>query len=66
MPPRRVNPDNLINAREVARILGLSRATAVAVYRRRYDDFPEPVVRKGQCTLWVRADIIAWYRSRRD
>ena len=56
----RVDPDDLINAREVAALLGLAHREAIATYRRRYDDFPTPVVSKGTCVLWTRAQISAW------
>ncbi len=62
----KIDPDNLLDASEVAVILGLSSARAVAVYRARYDSFPVPAVRKasGKCVLWARADIEAWAKSR--
>lgn len=45
--------DDLVDATEVATILGLINNRAVAVYRTRYDGFPEPVLRKGagRCLL---------------
>lgn len=62
----KIDPDDLLDAGEVAELLGLSMRQAVSTYRRRYTDFPEPVVAKnnGQCTLWLRTDIEAW-RDRR-
>ena len=58
--------ETLLDSSEVALLLGLSRPSAVAVYRARYDDFPAPVVTKasGKCVLWLRADIERW-RDRR-
>jgi predicted DNA-binding transcriptional regulator AlpA len=63
---RRVDLDDLLDAVDVAELLGLSSATAVATYRRRYDDFPEPAwaSRGGRCQLWLRGDIARWDRSR--
>jgi predicted DNA-binding transcriptional regulator AlpA len=55
-----VEPEDLIDATEVAALLGLSHRNSVSVYRGRYDDFPEPVVVKSRCLLWLRADIEAW------
>lgn len=62
MPP--VEPENLIDATEVAELLGLSHRNSVSVYRRRYDDFPEPVVEKSRCVLWLRADVERWGAGR--
>lgn len=65
---RSVNGDvaglELVTAEEVAELLGLSSHRAVSVYRGRYDDFPEPVICKGRCTLWLRSDVEAWRRRR--
>jgi predicted DNA-binding transcriptional regulator AlpA len=58
----KVDPEDLLNATEVAAVLGLAHREAVSTYRSRYDDFPKPVVKKGTCVLWVRADIERWAR----
>jgi predicted DNA-binding transcriptional regulator AlpA len=62
---RRVNVDDLIDAREVARLIGLARETSVSVYQRRYPDMPRPVVRRssGRCLLWLRQDVEAWAKA---
>lgn len=65
MRARKVDPTDLINAQEVAPIIGLTNPSGVSVYRRRHDDFPEPVVEKGQCVLWLRADVERWAKGRR-
>ena len=61
--------DDLLDSDEVAALLGLSSRKAIPVYRSKYVDFPVPVVRKGRCALWLRADVEAWKaahsRSRR-
>ena len=59
-----VEPEDLIDATEVAELLGLSHRNSVSVYRARYDDFPEPVVVKSRCLLWRRTDIEAWAAKR--
>lgn len=59
-----LNTDDLLDAHEVAALLGLARREAVSTYRRRYDDFPEPVVEKSRCVLWHRPDIEAWAAKR--
>jgi predicted DNA-binding transcriptional regulator AlpA len=59
-----VDPADLIDATEVAPLVGLTNPNGVSVYRRRYDDFPEPVVIKGRCLLWLRPDIEVWAAGR--
>ena len=61
---KRVNPAELIDSPEVAAILGLRHHNAVSTYRKRYTDFPAPVVTKGRCLLWLRRDIEAWAKDR--
>lgn len=62
-----MNPADLLDATEVAELLGLSRRQAVSTYRARYADFPAPAVEKGsgKCVLWLRADVERW-ASRRE
>lgn len=60
-----VNPEDLVDPAEVAAIIGLGNANGVSVYRRRYADFPKPVVEKSRCVLWRRTDVEAWRESRR-
>jgi predicted DNA-binding transcriptional regulator AlpA len=59
----KVDPSDLINASEVASVLGLAHREAIATYRRRYSDFPDPVIKKGTCVLWLLRDIQAWAKS---
>lgn len=54
---------DLLNAREVATLLGLAHREAVATYRRRYPEFPSPAIMKGTCVLWIRQDVEAWARA---
>jgi predicted DNA-binding transcriptional regulator AlpA len=58
----RVDPADLIDNHEVAEIIGISSSKGVSVYRRRYSDFPEPLVQKRQTVLWLREEIEAWAR----
>ena len=60
----RVDLDDLLNATEVATLLGLAHREAISTYRRRYTDFPEPVMKKGTCVLWLRSDIETWAAHR--
>ena len=50
-----VAPEDLIDARGVADILGLSHRNTVSQYRRRYADMPRPVVDlgEGRVKLWL-------------
>ena len=65
MAPK-VNTEDLISAKDVALILGLSHYNTVTTYFRRYEDFPRPVVdlSGGRIRLWLRQDIEAWKRTR--
>lgn len=60
-----IDPDDLLDSREVAELLGLANNRVVSVYRDRYSDFPAPVVEKGagRCVLWHRQDVERWARS---
>lgn len=61
----KIDPTDLLDAREVATVLGLSSKTAVTTYRGRYGDFPAPIVTKasGKCVLWLRQDVERWRRA---
>lgn len=61
----KVDPAELLDTRDVAAIIGLDNPNGVSVYRRRYPDFPTPVVDKGRCLLWRRQDVEAWARHSR-
>lgn len=60
-----LDPADLVDPTEAAAILGLGSSNAVSVYMRRYADFPAPVIKKGRCLLWTRADLEAWAAGRR-
>lgn len=59
-----VSLTDLLDAKEVAAVLGLSHRNSVTTYTRKYADFPAPVFAKGRCRLWARQDIVGWRRSR--
>jgi predicted DNA-binding transcriptional regulator AlpA len=61
----KIDPDDLIGPEEVAPLIGLSNKNGVSVYRRRHEGFPRPVIDRGQCVLWLRADVEAWAKGRR-
>jgi len=56
---RQVNTEDLIDAHEVASILGLEQSNSVTTYLRRYPEMPRPVIEKGgsRVRLWVRRDV---------
>ena len=67
-PRRPHDPDNLddlIDAGEVAAILGLAHRNSVSTYRSRYADFPagRPAPGGGRTRLWTREEILAWHRD---
>jgi len=63
-----VDTDDLIDARGVAELLGLSHPNSVSTYQHRYADMPRPVVElgEGRCKLWLRSDVEMWNRMRRS
>lgn len=66
MTPR-VDTDDLIDAQEVAEILGLAQRNSVSLYQRRYPEMPRPVVERGggRTKLWLRSEIERWATQRR-
>jgi len=61
---KKVDVDDLVDAREVAEMLGLSSPRAVAVYASR--GLPDPIIDRGPNTakLWLRQDIERWMKGR--
>lgn len=59
-----MNVEDLLDAAEVADLIGLSSRKSIPVYRKRYPDFPEPVLVRERCIFWHRPDVIAWLRGR--
>ena len=60
---RIVDVDDLLDASDVAEVLGVASRNVVNVYRSRYPDFPAPVLERRGFRLWLRADIEAWART---
>lgn len=60
--PRRVAIDDLIDAHDVARILGLAYRNSISEYQARYADMPRPVLDlgRGRPKLWLRPEIERW------
>ncbi|MDZ7734550.1 MAG: DNA-binding protein [Acidimicrobiia bacterium] len=48
---------------EITQRLGLSRPQLVHDWRRRYDDFPQPVAVVSGVRVWDWGDIERWLRS---
>jgi predicted DNA-binding transcriptional regulator AlpA len=61
-----VRTEELVDAKEVARLLGLAHRNAVSGYLRRYPDMPRPVVDLGpnRPLLWLRPEVEAWANAR--
>lgn len=58
----KVDIDELVDARGVAEILGLSHPNTVSVYQYRHGDMPRPALDLGErrVKLWLRSEITAW------
>ncbi len=57
-----VDTDDLVDARGVAELLGLSHPNSVSTYQHRYADMPRPVVDLGigRPRLWSRSEMERW------
>jgi predicted DNA-binding transcriptional regulator AlpA len=63
---RKVDIDDLLDAGQVAQLLGLTHRNAITLYQKRYDDMPRPIVVRntGKTMLWLRQEIAAWAKQR--
>jgi len=63
---RQVDVDDLIDAHDVAVLIGLSHPNNVHLYQRRYANMPRPVFdREGhRAKLWLRSEVKAWMKRR--
>ena len=54
--------EELIDAHDVANILGLAHPNSVSTYLKRYADMPRPVVDlgRGRPRMWLRPEIESW------
>ncbi len=57
---RKVDVDRLVGAGEIAQRLGVGRTSVVHDWRRRHDDFPEPVKEFQMGLLWNWPDVEKW------
>jgi predicted DNA-binding transcriptional regulator AlpA len=62
---RQVDVDDLVDAHEVAILLGLAQPNSVYLYQRRHPEMPRPVVDRGprRAKLWLQSEIIARNQS---
>jgi hypothetical protein len=58
-----VDPDQLVGAPEIAARLGIRHAETVHAWRRRYRDFPAPVVTLRKVMLWHWPAVERWARE---
>ncbi|HMF82075.1 MAG TPA: hypothetical protein VKI01_02230 [Acidimicrobiia bacterium] len=59
---RRVEVDKLVGATEIADRLGIAHSETIHLWRRRYEDFPEPVARLSTAVVWAWPDVERWAR----
>jgi predicted DNA-binding transcriptional regulator AlpA len=66
MVTRRVDLNDLVDAEDVARLLGLAHRNTVSNYQQRYPDMPRPVIAfaNGRVLVWRRSEIEAWIKRR--
>jgi predicted DNA-binding transcriptional regulator AlpA len=64
---RKVDVDDLVDARVVAEILGLSHPNTVIQYQHRHADMPAPALDLGhrRIKLWLRSEIETWDQERK-
>ena len=60
---RRIDVDHMVGAAEIADRLGISHAQTIHTWRRRYEDFPEPVAQLEQALVWNWPDVERWAKA---
>jgi hypothetical protein len=55
-----VDVDDLVGSAEIAERLGLASSSVVRDWRRRYADFPPPVLTLRMGPVWHWPDVAAW------
>ena len=63
---KKIDLNDLIDAKAIADILNLSHREAVSLYQKRYVDMPRPVLDlgKGRPRLWLKSEINRWIKQR--
>lgn len=59
---RRVDLEDLVDATMIAGRLGVKRPQVVHDWRRRHDDFPQPVTRLASTYIWLWPEVEQWAR----
>jgi hypothetical protein len=57
---KQVNVEDLVGAAEIADRLGLAQSQTVHSWRRRYEDFPEPIAQLRTALIWSWPDVECW------
>ena len=57
-----MNPDATVSAADIARLVDVGRA-AVSNWRRRFDDFPQPVGGSAASPLFSLTEVESWLRN---
>ena len=57
---KRVDPENLVGAHEIAQRLGMRRPQVVHEWRRRHKDFPKPIATLKTALIWDWQQVEAW------
>ncbi len=60
---RKVDVSDLVGTAEIAARLGAKNADLVHSWRRRYDDFPEPVASLRIGFVWSWPDVERWAKA---
>lgn len=55
--------DNLVGSAEIADRVGVKNPELIHAWRRRHDDFPEPVAKLSIGLVWYWPDVERWARS---
>ena len=59
----KVDVEDLIDAAGIAARLGLAQPQTVHLWRRRYEDFPEPVAELTRVLVWDWSEVETWARG---
>ena len=60
---RRVAVHDLVGAHEIAERLGVARPQVVHDWRRRHEDFPQPIAQLKTALIWDWSEVEAWARK---
>ena len=60
---RKVDVEQLVGAAEIAERLGVKRPHLIHDWRRRYPEFPDPVLTLKGTLVWLWGDVARWARD---